>query len=1725
MSLSVTHNLSALFTQRAIGAADGAVRKSLQQLASGYRINTGADGPADLIISEKLRAQVAGLERAIRNTQEAYNLLSVTEGALDEMSAILRTARQLALHSLNHGVTSPQQVAADQSELDSSLQTIDRIANTSRYDNRFLLNGASAITGQHETLVNGMMDAPLLDSGFTRIHQMRDGQNQVRITFAGTDNPDKVDMGDADMGAQARKAYFEIDSATTGIDLELSPDAAPVLSADQVFTLGGNEGSRTFTFSAGTRLSEVVESINRNTATTGVEAALIFNSDQTVDVLPYPVQTIITDHALQTDAGGGDIPIFPGPVQGLQNVGGINVGAGDRVSNFDIVADTGGLPDGQVRFRMRNNLGNTIATQVLNVPPVAGTGSIPVTLTSANGTSISFDYQYGSGGGFEVNTSTAGLDANQVRFELLDDAANVLVNQVVSLAPGGGAGNSTQNVTLASAEGTSISFDYQYGHGGGFDVVASTGGLDPGQVRLRLIDDLGATLDNQVVNLNPAAGGGNGSQNVTLASGNGTSVNFNYHFGNGSGFDVIAETAGVGDNQVRLRLVDDLGNTLVNQVETLNTVAGGGNATKNVTLTTANGTSLNFDYRYGNGADFRIVASTGGVGANQVRLRMIDNLGNTLANQVVNLAVVGGGGNGTRNVTLTSANGTSINFDYQYGNNGAGLYDRATGDLMVFDAGGAITDNGLTTAGTYAPVVNAAINLPPAATVDANDTHFDRGTGNLLDFNYAGAITNNGITTAGTYAPVVNAATGLPPAATVDADDTHWDQPTGNLFDFDNAGAITDNGITTGGVWGPAIAASDGYPPAATVDGDDMHLDRPTGNLLDFDQGGAIINNGVTTAGAWGPVANAAINLPPLASVDLDDYNWDLPLGNLLDVNEFGVVTDNGLTTSGTYAPAVQAVINEPANIAVDAADLGEYIVSAVRTGNNRVTLAMRDTFGNVLDQRFNWNLPLAGDIATRFANINFASANGTTASFRFHYENDPLKFGSGASDFIEGQLFRFDRDGNIIPGSVNNAFTNGRFAANVTTPTDAVNAAQNIAADVRLFDVVNGETPFEIEAVAGPNPNEVTFLVHATTTDPLITETIVLPDLPTAGTGFISVNLETPNRSTIDFDYYYENDPSSGEFDRPEGILFDVAALLIVDAEQIHNGLSPAALAAGAQVDINFDPLDPGHLRNTEYGRNTDAQGRIFFKILRHDTATRQIEFELYKSRLMEEHNLVAYGSGACDGSGPITLEERNGSRLGGDITFDDNGGAVDFTTDFGPEAFIAIGGILGTNGTTATGGFSFGAAAGEFETNRTTLSGIVIGENTDRDGKLYIKTVQDGANSGQVFAYRDFEMGEKDLVAVSEAGISLDADTEVILNEVRYGDGTTSGFNMTVRTNNAWAGAAGDTYTGTIALTDLGVRITSTEYGEDAFVEVSQEEGRLWQHYPDLTSAAGTVVDPNGEGVRLTGANAEVYVDDRAFETDGLDLKYASLDGSGELRFNAGKTGELTIAQVGYLDGTAFTNAGFLTNVSDGWNDTDGNGIRGTSEIEDFKSGANLVNAGHRTTEVLIDLTGGLRLQLGEGAGTQERTILGITPHTITELGRVTQGGSDYALQDVLGGGDADLAHDAVLTLEIIDTAIRDVAETRARLGAWQKNLLQTNRNNLEVALERTTDTESAIRDTNMATAATERVRSQILRTTASRMLVQADAARREQITSLLGVLGTGNALDSDAGASGAA
>ncbi len=155
MSLRINNNIASVNGHRNLVKNDHMVSKSLERLSSGLKINRAADDAAGLIISEQMRAQLTGINQAIANSEQAVTMVQTAEGALDEVSSLLNKARQLAIHAANEGVNDNSQLVADQGELDNIIDSINRIAATTQFGTKKLLDG---------TLSNGVSNSAAVES-------------------------------------------------------------------------------------------------------------------------------------------------------------------------------------------------------------------------------------------------------------------------------------------------------------------------------------------------------------------------------------------------------------------------------------------------------------------------------------------------------------------------------------------------------------------------------------------------------------------------------------------------------------------------------------------------------------------------------------------------------------------------------------------------------------------------------------------------------------------------------------------------------------------------------------------------------------------------------------------------------------------------------------------------------------------------------------------------------------------------------------------------------------------------------------------------------------------------------------------------------------------------------------------------------------------------------------------------------------------------------------------------------------------------------------------------------------------------------------------------------------------------------------------------------------------------------------------------------------------------
>ena len=141
MSMRINTNIAAMNSYRNLAVTEGQLSKSLEKLSSGFRINRAADDAAGLAISEGLRSQVGGLKVAVRNAQDGISVVQTAEGALTETTSILQRMRDLSVQAANDGGLSDDAKTNIQAEVRQLKDELSRIADTTKFNGKKLLDG------------------------------------------------------------------------------------------------------------------------------------------------------------------------------------------------------------------------------------------------------------------------------------------------------------------------------------------------------------------------------------------------------------------------------------------------------------------------------------------------------------------------------------------------------------------------------------------------------------------------------------------------------------------------------------------------------------------------------------------------------------------------------------------------------------------------------------------------------------------------------------------------------------------------------------------------------------------------------------------------------------------------------------------------------------------------------------------------------------------------------------------------------------------------------------------------------------------------------------------------------------------------------------------------------------------------------------------------------------------------------------------------------------------------------------------------------------------------------------------------------------------------------------------------------------------------------------------------------------------------------------------------
>ncbi|MCX7926256.1 MAG: flagellin [Fimbriimonadales bacterium] len=378
MSLRINTNMSALNALRNVERAADGFGRSIEKLASGLRINRAADDPAGLIRSEDLRAQIAGLEQAIANSQDATNLVKTAEGALEEVHNLLRSMRQLAVASGNTGTNDLTALQANQNQIQSAIDSINRIAAQTQFGTKKLLDGTAGVSAV-------VTDATRLGGIFFG------GSVRGQVgTAAAQDYAVGTGVVTVNVTTRAERAEIVGDTAYTDLDTVIGTAGTVVINGVS-FTTDGNE-----------TIGNFINRINSQSSVTGVVAN--FDTDNGVVVL-------------RSREYGANFSVVLSDAQNLINSADASDTGVDAVatvevtnSNGNVVTVTfeGGRASTDSGLRLTDEKGNVILLKEFGNDDTAGP------LAMARTTAGQLEFQIGANAGQVARLSINNMSAQQL---------------------------------------------------------------------------------------------------------------------------------------------------------------------------------------------------------------------------------------------------------------------------------------------------------------------------------------------------------------------------------------------------------------------------------------------------------------------------------------------------------------------------------------------------------------------------------------------------------------------------------------------------------------------------------------------------------------------------------------------------------------------------------------------------------------------------------------------------------------------------------------------------------------------------------------------------------------------------------------------------------------------------------------------------------------------------------------------------------------------------------------------------------------------------------------------------------------------------------------------------------------------------------------------------------------------------------------------------------------
>ena len=238
----VQHNLSAMNANRMLSSTTSSLSKSTEKLSSGYRINRAADDAAGLSISEKMRKQIKGLTQASSNAQDGISCVQTAEGALTEVHSMLQRMNELAVQAGN-GTMSKDDRQNIQDEMDQLVSEIDRVSETTKFNETYLLKGDDVSNGNSKKYatddVIGSIDGVKVQANGTTAAELTDGA-EITLGTVTVKSSDDTNFNIADEAAAKKaKDVVSISSDGTNVTVTLKDGTEKTDTATNIKTTYG----------------------------------------------------------------------------------------------------------------------------------------------------------------------------------------------------------------------------------------------------------------------------------------------------------------------------------------------------------------------------------------------------------------------------------------------------------------------------------------------------------------------------------------------------------------------------------------------------------------------------------------------------------------------------------------------------------------------------------------------------------------------------------------------------------------------------------------------------------------------------------------------------------------------------------------------------------------------------------------------------------------------------------------------------------------------------------------------------------------------------------------------------------------------------------------------------------------------------------------------------------------------------------------------------------------------------------------------------------------------------------------------------------------------------------------------------------------------------------------------------------------------------------------------